>query len=267
MRLNGYSIENLWGFRQHFSVEDLIEAINNRFVLAKWFSHILDSGNLGDDEISEIKLIRRYFERLIYEDRKIESWSYLYKISQANSSLAKMLNNQEKRVKKEKISEYRNFCALLLYFLKLARYVISPHSDDEEVVHLYISREFFGCSAALELRKTAVGEAMLFCDGCAVCEMTFDPKLIADTDPVYVAFHPDTGCIGIDREGSIINRSAFDIPDLEQKAVKVAISQCGFAILTESGSIVHNLRFSLLPKIPVKNVDLIGEQVLFLQMD
>ena len=83
----------------------------------------------------------------------------------------------------------------------------------------------------------------------------------------YAAAHPDTGYLGITAEGKLKNGSAFDVPPVEKKAVKVCINQGAYAVLYEDGSIAHNLRGLPLPESPLKTIALAGARLEWETMD
>lgn len=266
MVFDGFSVDTIWGFRQHFSVKDLIEAIDNRFILANWFYHIHESGSLEEEQKELIVKIQGEFQALDTGE-KCNEWPKIESLSLNNHEFVYRLLSWEKSVVSRQMEQYRHFCILFLYFLELGDYVISWASEEEEIVYHYLVKEGYIKTALLELKRIDYKTAGIYYKSTLVSEIKCEQESGQNETIVVKAKHPDTGYIGIDRKGKVINKSAFPISMIEGKAVKVVLNQSAYAILLDDGSLVHNLRFSDLPKAPVKDIELNGEQLMWKLME
>lgn len=264
MVFDGFSVDNIWGFKQHFSVKGLIEAIDNQFVLVNWFHIIKASGSLDDNEKELLEKIQHDYG-LLSADAECTEWAQLRDVSNANGDFAQKLLLWEKSVDSKRSRQYRNFCIMLLRFLALGNHTIGGDSE-EEIVLNYLIEEGYVKTALLELKRIDHEKVGIYYDESLVAEMKCEQESQGN-ELVFTAGHKDTGYIGIDKRGEIINKSAFHIPAVEGKAVKAAINQAAYVILLENGKLIHNLKFTDLPEAPVKNMELHGEQLVWQLME
>ena len=268
MQFGDYSVDNIGSFRLHFSVKDLLEALDIPFVFAEWLNNILESGGLDTSTAVLVQEAKKHFwcwVNLSHED------NVTMQISQEDSSCKKLrisnpFNRWEKKVKKGSEAVFQQFCFMLCLLLEIGNYSLS--GEDEERIYNFLIEQ--GVTEQDKLRLVIIDKDKtgIFYGDELVAEMPrSNPQNCEAIRLIYGASHPDTGYLGITNEGRIYNRSAFQIPAIEKKAVKVCINQGAYAILLEDGKIIHNLKYSLLPEAPVKNIELKGEQLIWKRME
>lgn len=262
MIFDGFLVDNIWGFRQHFSVKGLLEAINNPFILSNWFDTITKSGSLEECDEKLIEDAKCDFDALIKNKRCLH-WPKLEIICTNNDELMKKMLVWDKNVDPEQTNQYRNFSALFLRFLTIGKYTMDGNEEEEKILFNYLIEEGYIKTAVLQLKQISREKVGLYYGEKLVTETKCNQGLLQSKNLIFEAEHPDTGYIGIDKEGNLVNKSAFHIQDIGKKAVKAVLNSVSYAILLEDGQVIHNLKYSDLPEAPVKNIDLQGEQLVW----
>lgn len=261
MKFNGISIDTIWGLRKHFSVDGMIAVVDNRFALRKWVSDMLAFGDLSDAEAGLIERMQSDLEQLMKGSGTAAAWDELSPDAERNADLMARMQEWEDSVREEKRGLYRACCALMLRLAELAQHAVLQNSDEETAILRYLSAAYFEKNKSLTLMTAGRGKATLLCSGVPVCTMSFDAAAPLPEGAVFAAAHPDTGYLAVDAKGRVVNGSAFFIPEIGKKAVKVALSHSSYAILTEDGGVVHNISFSPVPDAPAKDIELCGDRL------
>jgi len=260
-------VDSIGSFREHFSMKELLDAIDMQIVFANWIEDIKNTGGLSEVENEIISMIRKYFFFMIEIEPELSEKEFPEESAdKRNLSLVQKFRQWENNVDESQLPKYYSFEKLLFLLLQLGDYAASY--EDEEIIYDYILRLGVIKKERLEIRHVGANRKALYYGEKLVMKIPdVDSKFFKRQELVYVASHPDTGYIGINKEGVVVNRSAFMIDKLERKAVKVCMNQIAYVILLENGELVHNLQFSELPKAPVKNVELHGQQLLWQLME
>lgn len=267
MQFGGYSVDNIGSFRRHFSLRELLDALDIQIVFGNWLKVILSSGGL---EPSEERLLRKAEEAFYCWTREIydAEWTGHIKWAEpysADEAVRRKFVLWEKEVAEEKRSRYRILCHMLCCLLEVGGHTASEEEDG-------LLRGFFEAQGVLEKPYLSLrveeGRPRLYFRGEIVEEYAREcGRLCGEKELVYAAAHQDTGYLGITAEGKLKNGSAFEVRPEGKKAVKVCINQGAYAVLYEDGSIAHNLKGAHLPEIPLKNIALTGARLEWEAMD
>lgn len=267
MQFGGYSVDNIGSFRRHFSMRELLDALDIRIVFGNWLKVILSSGGL---EPFEEGLLRKAEEAFYCwtQDTYSAEWAEPEKWAEphgADAAACREFLLWEKEVAEEKKNAYRTLCRMLCCLL-----AAGGHTVSEEEYSLL--RGFFEAQGILEKPRLSLcveeSRPRLYFRGKLVEEYAREcGRLCEEKDLAYAAAHPDTGYLGITEEGELKNGSAFEVPPAGKKAVKVCINQGAYAVLYEDGSIAHNLHGIQLPETPLKNIALAGARLEWETMD
>ena len=229
MDFEGFNVNSIDAFRSHFSVKEMIEAIKNIFVMGQWLKiveHEIDEAEFQD--------LRRAFENW-KEKRKPES------CYDDGSALCRAFAAwRERLASKQAEGGFESFRAFFLKLLQLARCEALKDSELKLIEDALVDWAYIH-SAALRLERIDAQSVGVF-DGGKLLGTKACPAADLPEGALYVARHPDTGYIEIMSDGGLVNASAFDIPELGERAVMVDLNQYGYMVLLESGRVAHNLR-------------------------
>lgn len=262
MQFDGFSVDHIGSFRQHFLVADLLEAIDIQIVFANWINSILKSGGLDMATIGLIREVQDYFDFWTKraDDGGLAETMDLSRWQDRNADLCRKFMQWESKIGENNRSAYHSFCMMFCLLLEVGEYSVS--SEEEEIIYSFLIRQELVARDLLKVYVMGQNRVSLFCGEQFVTDIPLAKSVFyRENNLVSVAENQDTGYLGITAEGDLLNGSAFELPEIGSKVVKTCINQGAYAILLEDGSIVHNLRDSILPEAPVKNIDLFGEQL------
>ena len=267
MQFNGFLVDNIGSFRKYFSLKDLLESLDIQVVFLNWLETMLKSGGLDTHTEASIQHIQKAFFCWIkdLEDSNINQ-IILSKKETQKTSFESMVFRLEKEIIEEKKYSYWTLCFILCELLEISEYKMTE--EDEELIYNFFVKQGLLTKDILKIHVKKNREViLLFKDNIIAEFLPVNTKLYEEKNIIIVSEHPDCGYLGITKEGKLYNASAYQVPEIQKKAVKVCMNQGGYIILLEDGSIVHNFRFSNLPIVPMKNIDLYGEQILWELMD
>lgn len=267
MQFGGYSVDNIGSFRRHFSMRELLDALDIQVVFGNWLKVILSSGGL---EPSAEELLREAEEAFYCwtQDTYSAEWADQEKWAElcgADTAACREFLLWEKEVAEEKRNTYRTLCRMLCCLLAAGGYTASE--EEYGLVRSFFEAQGILEKPCLSLRVEG-NRSRLYFRGEIVEEYAQECSgFCREKGLAYAAAHPDTGYLGITAEGELKNGSAFEVPPTEKRAVKVCINQGAYAVLYEDGSIAHNLHGIHLPETSLKNIALTGPRLEWETMD
>lgn len=272
MLINGDTVDkNLPAFRNAFFLPDILSELDLQLAFWKWASDMCDLPNLSQNTKDRLSILLDALSEFF-----AESYSNNWKIDQAtyfehNAGLQKQLLTWEAKVDNKMKPRFRCVGYIILELMEIAEYTAT--GQDISTFLEYLQKNGY-----LPVDHPIPGRHQLrikLCDGKNP-KLYYGDQIITDLPDAKnypskgfatVAEHPITGYLGITKDGTLINCSAFAIPALNKRPVKVLLNQLCYVILHEDGSLLHNLRFCAeLPSVPVRDVVLNKDQIQWIPM-
>lgn len=266
MKLQGYNVDkNLPAFRKWFALSDILEALDHQFaVIWDWINGMCDLPHLP--EAAEQFARVREAMNLYYGDCSgLDTEMFRISDSACNEALVQQMNQWSENVKPEMLPKYQTMCFVLHGLMDLAEY--SSGKEDWEKIREFLEEQELFKKKCLSIRMNGKNNPGLYYGNTLVTGLPgADREKNRQFGVITMSAHPDTGYLGISKDGRLINGSAFLISSLEKRPVKVLSNQMCYVILLEDGTLVHNLRFSKLPEGPVRDVKLVRDQLSWTKM-
>ena len=279
MTLDGIKIYDLTGFKQHFSMDELLLYMKNEVILQIWINELSGKDFLSEEEKWLMGELSSAFTcwRCEKENESIRSITGFACFDQKNNEIfAELL--KEPPAKKQEL--FRNGCYIIYLLTELGKHVITkeeaadikeflrPMGTVEDRKNEDQAQSSHNRSKEMEQTKNKYlwicmdnGKPYLYCQDKMIASLPAPKGLQQFPDLVSAAQDPYTGFLGIDTQGRLVNGSAFPIADIKRKAVKAVLNSMYYAVLLEDGSIVHNIRWETgIPERAV-NIDLTGERL------
>lgn len=266
MQINGETVDrNLPAFRKAFFLPDILYELDGQFALWKWASDMCDLPHLPQKTKERFSVLRdalkEFFAGNCSNRWKIDQASYF----EHNGRLQKQLLNWEPKVEKRMTPQFRCVGYIILELMEIAEY--TAKDEDISTFTEYLKRDILPAQLSDPVRpqlkvKLRDGKNPKLYYGEQIVSDLPDAKKYRSSVFATVAEHPSTGYLAITKDGKLINCSAFEIPALKKRPVKVLLNQLCYVILQEDGSLIHNLRFCPeLPTVPVRDVVLDKDQL------
>ena len=267
MKLDGFSVDSISSFCQHFYLPDLLEAIDSQVIFSKWLNDVLTLGSVEESAAEKIRQLKRVFEMWMYgaDDGQtglpgLESGKLAW-----NDGIMRQFELWKREVAEVNAVRYDHLCFILAILFEIGKY--QPDEEDGPVIYDFLKRQHILKEKKLSLRVAKNGKVHLYYGDDLVTELpAADASWEKEMQIISMAQHAHTGYLAITQSGELVNGSAFDIAAPIGRAVKVQINQIAYAVLLEDGSIIHNLKFAEIPAYPVKNISLYGEQLSWIAM-
>lgn len=267
MLIKGYTVDkNLPAFRKAFFLPDILSELDHQFALWKWASDMCDLPHLPQntrDRLSKLlAAMRDFFAGSHSSNWKIDQVSYF----EHNAELQKRLLNWEQKVENKMKARFQCVSYIILELMEIAEYTATE--QDASTFLEYLQKQGY-CSVyhpdpvyhLLKVKLRDGKNPKLYYGEQIVTELP-EAKNYPTRGFATVAEHPSTGYLGITKDGNLVNCSAFVIPSLKKRPVKVLLNQLYYVVLQEDGSLIHNLRFCAeLPSVPVRDVVLNKDQI------
>ena len=272
MLINGYTVDkNLPAFRKAFFLPDILSELDHQFAFWKWASDMCDLPHLpqnAKDRLSILRgALREFFAGNHSNNWKLDQASYF----ERNAGLQKQILTWETKVDNKMKPRFRCVGYIILELMEIAEYAAT-----EQDISTFL--EYLQKHGYLSVDHPTPERNQLrikLCDGKKT-KLYYGDQIITDLPEAKnypskgfatVAEHPITGYLGITKDGTLINCSAFAIPALKKRPVKVLLNQLCYVVLQEDGSLLHNLRFCAeLPSVPVRDVILNKDQIQWIPM-
>ena len=268
MLINGYTVDkNLPAFRKAFFLPDILKELDKRFAIWKWAD---DMRSLPHLPLETKERLDRLFSALkdFFDEEKCEgNW----KINQEscfehNAGLQKKLLSLEPKVENKMKARFQCAGYIILELMAIAEY--SATETDTSIILEYLQNQgFFPVHQPdperhqLKIKLRDEKNPKLYYGEQIVTDLP-ESKNYPSRGFATVAEHPSTGYLAITKDGNLVNCSAFVIPALKKRPVKVLLNQLCYVVLQEDGSLIHNLRFCAeLPSVPVRDVVLNKDQI------
>lgn len=267
MLINGYTVDkNLPAFRKAFFLPDILSELDHQFAFWKWASDMCDLPHLPQNTKDHLsKLLGALSEFFA------ENYGNNWKIDQAtcfehNVGLQKQLLTWEAKVDNSMKLRFQCLGYIILELMEIAEHTATE--QDISTFLEYLQKQGFlpahhsgPVRHKLTLKLRDGKNPKLYYGEQVVTELP-ETKNYPTKGFATVAEHPSTGYLGITKDGNLINCSAFVIPALKKRPVKVLMNQMCYVVLQEDGLLVHNLRFfTELPTVPVRDVSLDKDQI------
>lgn len=272
MLINGYTVDkNLPAFRKAFLLSDILNELDHQFAFWKWASDMCDLPHLPQntrDRLSQLlAAMRDFFAGNRNSNWKIDQDSYF----ECNTGLQKKLLNWGQKVDDKTKARFLCVAYIILELMEIAEYTATE--QDESIFLEYLQKQgYFPISHPdsahhlLTLKLRDGKNPKLYYGEQIVTDLP-EVKNYPSKGFATVAEHPATGYVGITKDGNLVNCSAFVIPPLKKRPVKVMLNQLCYVVLQEDGSLIHNLRFCAeLPNVPVRDIILNKDQVQWVPM-
>lgn len=267
MLIKGYTVDkNLPAFRKAFFLPDILSELEQQFAFWKWASDMCDLPYLPQNVKDRLSMLLSALGEFFSENHSnawnLEQASYF----SHNVGLQKQILIWETKLDNKMNPRFRCVGYIILELMEIAEYTAT-----EQDISTFL--EYLQKYGYLSVDRPAPERHQLRIELCdeITPKLYYGNRIITDLPSAKnfllkgfatVAEHPTTGYLGITKDGALINRSAFVIPTLEKRPVKVLMNQMCYVILQEDGSLVHNLHFCTeIPTIPVCDVTLDKDQI------
>lgn len=254
MIINGCTVDkNLPAFRKAFFLPDLLHELDYQFAIWKWIGDMCELPHLSQntkERFAEIKnAMRDFFENAKGNDWTIDATSY----SETRGGFMNHLRKWNQRIKPEMNVQFQSLCYIILELMAVAGY--SATTQDESTFLAYLDKHDYFLTQCLEIKLRGGKYPQLYYGDQMVTELP-NTNRYPSRGLATMTEHPNVGFLGITEDGYLVNCSAFMIPALKKRPVKVLMNQMNYVILLEDGSLVHNLRFCEVPSVPVRDISL-----------
>lgn len=272
MLINGCTVDkNLPAFRKAFLLSDILNELEDQFAFWKWASDMCDLPHLDQDTRNRLSKLLDAMRDFIAGNRnsnwKINQVSYF----EHNTGLQQKLLNWEQKVEHKMKSRFQCVAYIILELMEIAEYTATE--QDASIFLEYLQEQgYFPISPPDPARhmltlKLSDGKKPKLYYGDQIITDLPEAKNYPSKEFATVVEHPSTGYLGITKDGSLVNCSAFVIPASKKRPVKVLLNQLCYVVLQEDGSLLHNLRFCAeLPSVPVRDVVLNKDQIEWIRM-
>lgn len=268
MLINGYTVDkNLPAFRKAFFLPDILNELDKRFAIWKWTDDMRSLPHLPQNTRDRLDKLFSALKDCFGEEKCGGNWE----IDQAsyfehNTEFLKILLDWDRKVKNQMKVRFQCVAYTILELMEIAEYTATE--QDRFSFQEYLQKQgYFPISHSdpvlhkLTIKLRDGKYPKLYYGEQIVTELP-EARNYPTKGFATVAEHPITGYLGITKDGNLINCSAFVIPALEKRPVKVLMNQMCYVILQEDGSLVHNLRFwTDIPTVPVRDVSLDKDQI------
>lgn len=273
MLINGYTVDrSLPAFRKLFFLPDILKELDKEVVILKWANDMRSLPHppqATKDRLDKlVSALNDFFDA--------EKCGGNWKIDQAtyfahNAGLQKKLLDWEQKADHKMKARYACAAYIILELMEIAEYT-ATEQDASDCLEYLQEQNFFPvrhpdpAHHTLKIKLHNGKNPKLYYEGQIVADLP-EAKNYPSRGFATVAEHPATGYVGITKDGNLVNCSAFVIPPLKMRPVKVLLNQLYYVILQEDGSLIHNLRFCAeLPTVPVRDVILNKDQVQWVPM-
>lgn len=272
MLINGYTVDkNLPAFRKAFLLTDILNELEHQFAFWKWASDMCDLPHLPQntrDRLSKLlDAMRDFFAGNRNSNWEIDQVSYF----ERNTGLQKKLLNWEQKIENKMKARFQCVAYIILELMEIAEYTATE--QDASIFLEYLQKQgYFPISRPDPARhmltlKLSDGKKTKLYYGEQIVTDLPEAKNYPTKGFATVAECSATGYLGITKDGNLVNCSAFVIPALKKRPVKVLLNQLYYVVLQEDGSLIHNLRFCAeLPSVPVRDVTLNKDQIQWIPM-
>lgn len=268
MLINGYTVDkNLPAFRKAFLLSDILKELDKRFAIWKWADDMRSLLYLPQKTKERFDRLFSALEDFFGEEKCGGNW----KINQVsyfeyNAGLQKNLLSWEQKVENKMKARFQCAGYIILELMEIAEY--SATEKDTSIILEYLQKQgYFPISNPDPVRhmltlKLRDGKNPKLYYGEQIVTDLPEAKNYPSRGFATVAEHPATGYVGITKDGNLVNCSAFIIPPLKKRPVKVSLNQLCYVILQEDGTLIHNLRFCAeLPSVPIRDVVLNNDRI------
>lgn len=271
MVFRGYTIDNIAGYRKYFDIEELLRALDGQVVFAHWINEAMESSELEETTASFLASIREAFRSwsLSEENESVQDakdWKCL--VENLDAAWIKKIDAIEPKKAGKERKCFHNMVYLIVLLFKLANRQMEE--SDTEVVCDFLCQNFaYGekeGQARIFLHNVKGKDGAWYLqNGTKVIRKhkAEEGRLSFAKDLVQSSVDRHMGSLGVTKEGTVWNASAFVLPKLQKKAVKACISHGHYVILLEDGSIVHNLIEAETPYEAVVDVALSGTHLVW----
>lgn len=268
MVIHGYTVDNnLPAFRKAFYLPDILTELNNQFAIWKWVVGMRDLPHLSQNIKDRLSKLLAAMSDFFGEKEYSENWkTVLITGIKCNTELQKQILNSEEKIDSRKKSQFYCLSYIVLELMEIADYTATE--QDLHIFLEYLQKQDYrsGTSSGfahqqLRIKLHNEKKPQLYCGDQIVTDLPDGRKNLLG-EFVTVAEDPAAGYLGITKDGKLVNGSAFVIPELQKRPVKVLLNQMYYVILQEDGSLTHNLRFCTeLPPVPVRDVTLSKDHI------
>lgn len=266
MKLNGFVVEGITGFRKNFSLNQILDYIDSQVVFMQWLEQ-LDKASIGGECASYVEALREAFlcwcqER---ENSHAVGIDRLLQCFQQNRKLLVAFENWRFELSFEDIKLYENYCYIIILLLQLGDHEATEAEVEE--IRMFTSR-LFGKEEVMLMIQYFHGIPYL-CNGNRPVSILYADERIKKKygNLVSASLDEDTGFLGVTEEGNLINGSALEISVVGRTVVKALISRNHYVLLHQDGCISHNLEFTRLPECRVLDVALQGDHLVWMTPD
>jgi len=251
--------KNLAAFRSAFDIPALLRQLKDPLAHYLWLNEMSQQSYLPEKTLERLEKAGKALGVLCFE----ESAPVPVLTQENDPALYAQLLQWQEDIKQDQKKKYQAVGVWLLSLMAVADRTASEE-DTDALLH-FLSEEGY-LAFRLELRLNGKKQPLLYYRDKLVTALPAGEEC-RRYGWVTGVTDPESGGLGITREGKLDNRSAFPIPTPEKRPVKVLLSRMCYVILLEDGSLLHNLRFSPLPERGVKDVKLVRDRISWTDME